>query len=121
MGGIGQLDAHDVSIQWGGVGAAKAERLSVECGSVGAAMAGEMRVTQGFAGSVLAREVTVEQGVIRTLIAKHVTITRPSAVLVMIAQQVSGEVKPLLDWRGALAAGAAFALVSGLLKAIRRR
>jgi len=121
MGGIGQLDADEVFVQWGGVGTARAEKLSVEFGSVGAAMAGDMRVTQGFAGSVLAREVTVEQGVVRTLIAQRVNITRPSAVLVMIAQHVSGEVKPLLDWRGALAAGAAFGLVSGLLRATRRR
>jgi hypothetical protein len=42
-------------------------------------------------------------------------------VLVMIAQQVSGEVRPLLDWRGALAFGAAFGLVSGLMKLVRRR
>jgi hypothetical protein len=121
MGGIGALDADEVSIQWGGVGAARAETLSVEFGSVGAALTGEMNVTQGFAGSVLAREVTVEQGFVRTLIAQRVTIARPSAVMVMIAQHVSGEVRPLLDWRGALAAGAAFALVSGLLKGIRRR
>ena len=45
----------------------------------------------------------------RTLIAQEVTINRPTGVLVMIAQRVSGDVRPVLDWRGALAAGAAFA------------
>jgi hypothetical protein len=121
MGGIGALDADEVFVQWGGVGAAKAQRVGVEFGSVGAAMAGEIHVTQGFAGSVLAREATIEQGIVRTLVAQRVHIARPSAVLVMIAQHVSGEVRPLLDWRGALAFGAAFGLVSGLLKLVRRR
>ena len=110
-----------VFVQWGGVGAAKAKRVGVEFGSVGAAMAGELRVTQGFAGTVLAREATIEQGIVRTLVAQRVEIKRPSAVLVMIAQHVSGEVRPLLDWRGALAFGAAFGLVSGLVRAGRGR
>ena len=121
MGGIGALDADEVFVQWGGVGAAKAQRVGVEFGSVGAAMAGQIHVTQGFAGSVLTREATIEQGIVRTLVAQRVHIARPSAVLVMIAQHVSGEVRPLLDWRGALAFGAAFGLVSGLLKLVRRR
>lgn len=119
MGGIGALDADDVFVQLGGIGAARAERVSVEFGSVGAAMAGEIRVTQGFAGSVLAREATIEQGIVRTLVAQHVQITRPSAVLVMIAQHVSGDVRPVLDWRGALVAGIAFGLVSGLVGTAR--
>lgn len=121
MGGIGALDADEVFVQFGGVGAARAERVSVEFGSVGAAMAGELRVTQGFAGSVIAREATIEQGIVRTLVAQNVTVTRPSAVLVMIAQRVSGEIRPLLDWRGALAFGVAFGLVSGLFRLVGSR
>jgi hypothetical protein len=120
MGGIGALDADDVFVQLGGIGAARAERVSVEFGSVGAAMAGEIRVTQGFAGSVMAREATIEQGIVRTLVAQHVQITRPSAVLVLIAQRVTGDVRPVLDWRGALVAGIAFGLVSGLVGTARR-
>ncbi len=121
MGGIGVLDADEAFVQWGGIGAAKAKHVGVEFGSVGAAMAGELRVTQGVAGIVLAREATIEQGFVRTLFAQRVEIKRPSAVLVMIAQHVSGEIRPLLDWRGALAFGAAFGLVSGLLSLVRRR
>ncbi|MCJ7710843.1 MAG: hypothetical protein MUQ32_08425 [Chloroflexi bacterium] len=121
MGGIGALDADDVFVQLGGVGAAKAERVSVEFGSVGAAMTGELRVTQGYAGSVLAREATIEQSFVRMLVAQRVHIARPSAVLVIIAKQVTGEVRPLLDWRGAIAFGAAFGLVSGLAGLARRR
>ena len=121
MGGIGALDADEVFVQWGGIGAARAKRVEVEFGSLGAAMAGELRVTQGFAGTVVAREATIEQGIVRTLFAQRVEVKRPSAVLVMIAQHVSGEIRPLLDWRGALAFGAAFSLVSGLVRAGRTR
>ena len=121
MGGIGRLDAEEVFVQWGGIGAARADRASVELGSLGAALAGELRVTQGIAGTVAARDATIDQSLVRTLIAQRVTITRPTGVLVMIAQHVSGDVRPLLDWRGALAAGAAFGLVSSVIRALRRR
>jgi hypothetical protein len=119
IGGIGSVDAEDVYVEWGGIGAARGESVSVEFGSIGAAMAGEARVTQGFAGAVLAREAIVEQGLVRTLIAQRVTVTRPSGVLVLIAKDVSGDVRALLDWRGALAFGAAFGLVTGVVRAAR--
>jgi hypothetical protein len=119
MGGIGTLEADEVFVQWGGIGAARAKRVGVEFGSVGAALAGDLQVTQGYAGSVIAREATLEQGFVRTLIAGKVTITRPSAVLVMIAGRVEGNVRPLLDWRGALAAGFAFGIVTSIGAAVR--
>jgi hypothetical protein len=121
MGGIGALSAEDVFVEWGGVGAARADRVAVEFGSVGAALAGEVRVTQGFAGSIVAREATLEQGIVRTMVAQRVVVNRPSAVLVMIAQHVTGDVRPLLDWRAALAAGAGFGIVTGLFRVIRSR
>ena len=113
MGGIGALDADEVFVQWGGIGAARAQRVGVEMGSVGAAMAREIRVTQGYAGSVLAREATIEQGFVRTLVAQRVHITPPKrGARDDRPQHVSGEVRPLLDLRGALAFGAAFGLVA---------
>jgi hypothetical protein len=121
MGGIGRVDAEDVYVAWGGIGAGRATTMSVEMGSVGLALTGDLRVTQGMVSSVLAREATVEQGLVRTLIAQHVTIARPSAVLVMIAGRVDGDVRPVIDWRGALAAGLAFGLVGAVVRALRAR
>jgi hypothetical protein len=121
MGGIGRVDAEDVYVQWGGIGAGRADTMSVEFGSVGAAAAGELRVTQGVVSNVIAREATVEQGFVRTLIAQHVTFSRPSAVLVLIAGRVTGDVRPLIDWRGALAAGLALGLVGAVARALRER
>ena len=116
MGGIGQLEAHDVFVSWGGVGAARADVVSVEFGSVGAALADELRVSQGSVGFAAARDVNVEQSFVRTLIAQNVRISRPSAVLLLLAGRVEGSVRPLLDWRAALAFGAAFGLVSALVR-----
>jgi hypothetical protein len=106
MGGIGRLDGGETFVQWGGVGLAKADKVAVEYGGIGAALTGELRVTQGFAGNILAREAIIEQALARTVIAQRVTISRPSAVLVLVAAKVEGNVKPLLDWRGGLALGA---------------
>src|SRR3954447_192696 len=117
MGGIGALSAEDVFVQWGGVGAARADKLGVEFGGVGAALAGEVRVTQGWARSVVAREATLEQAFARTVIAQHVDVRRPSVVLVLVAQRVEGDVRALVDWGGALAFGAAFGLVAGIVRA----
>ncbi len=121
MGAIGALDAEEVFVQWGAVGAARAERLDVELGTLGAALAGEARMSLGIAGSVAARDAVLEQSFVRTLIAQRVTANRPTGVVVMIAQHVSGDVRPLLDWRGAIFAGAAFGLVTAAVRVIRGR
>jgi hypothetical protein len=117
LGGIGALQAEDVFVQWGGIGATRADTASVEFGSIGAALAGDARISQGYAGIIVAREATAEQAIVRTMIAQRVTINRPSAVLVLIAQRVDGSVRPLLDWRGALAAGLGVAGVATLVRA----
>jgi hypothetical protein len=91
----------------------------VTYGSVGAALADELRVSQGSVGVVAAREAVIEQSFVRTLIAQDVRITKPSAVLVLLAARVEGSVRPVLDWRSALAFGAAFGLVSALVRRAR--
>jgi hypothetical protein len=121
FGGIGRLDAEEVFVQWGGIGAARADRVGVEFGSVGASLAGELRITQGMASGVVAREATLEQSLVRTLIAQRVTVARPTGVLVMIAQHVSGDVRPVIDWRGALAFGAVFGVIAVAWRALRDR
>jgi len=120
QGAIGRVDATDVRVVQGAIGAARADRVSVEMGALGAAMGREVSVTQGGAGSILAQHATVEQSIVRTLVAQEVEFRKPSAVLVLIAQRVSGDVRVLLDWRGALAIGAAFGIVSGLVGRGRR-
>jgi hypothetical protein len=59
----------------------------------------------------------VGQSLVRSLVANDVRFDRPSGVLVMLARRVEGDVRVLLDWRGALALGASI----GLLVALFRR
>ncbi|HEX5590617.1 MAG TPA: hypothetical protein VFX65_10045 [Candidatus Limnocylindrales bacterium] len=121
QGAVGRIDATEVEVTQGAVGAIRAEHVLVQMGGVGAALGGEVSINQGGAGSVLAQNVRIEQSFVRTLVGQHVEIHRPSAVLVLIAQRVSGDVRPLLDWRGALALGAVFGIAAGILGRGRRR
>ena len=121
QGGIGRASATDIAVSAGSIGFARGERVSIEMGAIGAAVGDENRVTQSMAGFVAAQgDATVDQSLVSTLIADRVTIRQPSAVLVLIARQVDGTVRPLLDWRGAIAAGAVAGLVIGLLRRGRR-
>jgi hypothetical protein len=115
-GGIGRLVATSVGVTQGGIGAARAERISVDMGAVGAAMVGRLDLSRGFARSILAREAHLEQAGAQTVVANHVTMGRGSGALVVVARRVEGDVRTLLDWRGALALGAALGLIVGLIR-----
>jgi hypothetical protein len=121
QGGIGRASATDIAVSAGSIGFAQGERVSIEMGGVGVAIGDDVRVTQSMSGFVAARgEATVDQSLVSTLIADRVTIRQPSAVLVLIARQVDGTVRPLLDWRGAAALGAVAGLVIGIFRVGRR-
>ena len=120
QGGIGSAQAEDLTVTMGGIGAVRGSRVSVELGGVGAALASEVHVTQGYLGPTIAREVHVEQGMIRQVVAGHVTFGDRSGALLVLAGRVDGTVRTLLDWRGAVAFGAAFGFVVGILRRPRR-
>ena len=83
---------------------------------MGAAFANEVRITQGGVSAVIAREVTLEQAFARTVVAQEVRIDRPSGILVLLAGRVTGDVRPVIDWRGALAFGAVAAVLVQLFR-----
>lgn len=111
-GAIGRLDAEQVSVTMGAIGAARADTLEVQRGAVGAAMSNELTVTQGAVGTVLAGNARLDQSIARVLVARHVVVERPSIVGVLVARRVSGDVRVLLDWRGALILGAVLGLIA---------
>lgn len=115
-GGIGRARATDIAVSQGGIGLAQGDRISVEMGGVGAALAGDLRVTQGGVGTVVARDARIEQSVVRTVVANNVHFERTTGVLILLARRVEGDVRAVLDWRGALAFGAAFGLVTALFR-----
>jgi hypothetical protein len=78
-----------------------------------------VRITQGGVSNVLARQVTLEQSVARTVVAQEVRIDRPSGILVLLAARVQGDVRPVIDWRGALAFGAVAAVLVSLFRRAR--
>ncbi len=119
QGGIGRASAQDISVSMGGIGMARADRVSVELGGIGAAFAGEVDIRQGAVNAVVAREVELEQAFVQTIVAANVEIEERTTVLVLIAGRVEGSVRTILDWRGALAFGAAFGALFALVR--RRR
>ena len=118
-GGIGLAQADDIAVRMGAIGFARGEHVSTELGAIGFALGGDVSVTQGFARTVLARDVNIRQGAAGTVVANHVTLGEQTGTLVLLARKVEGDVRTVLDWRGALAAGAALGIVVGLLA--RRR
>jgi hypothetical protein len=113
---ICHLEATEVAANRSAVGIADADRVSVELGALGMAIADEVTVSQAIASRVIARTVETEQTLVGTLLAGRVTFRRASASLVLIAGRVDGDVRTVLDWRGALAAGAAIGVAIGLLR-----
>jgi hypothetical protein len=116
QGGIANAQAEDIHVSMGGVALARADRVSVEMGGLGIAFAREAQLTQGGARTVIAQDVRVDQGLIGTAFAGKVTFERPSGVFLLLAGRTEGPVKALLDWRGALAFGAAMGAIVGLLR-----
>ena len=116
QGGIGSATATDLALSQGGIGFARGEVVSVEMGAIGVAMADRARLSQGVAQAMIAREATFEQGILGTLVAESVTVRQPSLVGLLLANRVEGEVRTLLDWRGAIAAGAVIGLLVGILR-----
>jgi hypothetical protein len=94
--------------------------VSVELGGIGAALTGELSLTQSAAGSIVARDARIEQSAVRMLVANHVHAERTTGVLVLIARKVEGDVRTLLDWRGAIAFGATFGIIVSLFRGRRR-
>jgi len=120
QGGITRAEGRDISVVQGGVAVARAERVSVGMGAIGLALGRRVEVSRGFARSVVAQDVRIAQGGARTVIAGRASFDRSSGALVVLAAKAEGNVRTLLDWRGALALGAAFGVVVGLVRRIRR-
>jgi hypothetical protein len=114
-GGIGQAQADDIAVRMGGIGIARGERVSVELGAIGLAVGGDVSIVQGAVRAVVARDVQMKQTLASTVMAGSVTMDRQSGAFIVIARRVDGTVRAVLDWRGALALGAAMGVAIALL------
>ncbi len=116
------IDADHVEFALGAVGMARGREIEVGQALVGLALADEVTMRQSSARLLVAREaVRLEMSAAAGVLANHVEVGPRAAVGVLVARSVEGDVRPLLDWRGALVFGAAFGLVTSLLRGPRRR
>lgn len=120
QGGIGRAQATDIAVTQGGIGLAQGDKVSLDRGMVGATFGRETRLVQSMSNLVVGSEATVDQSIVGTLVSGRVTVRQPSAIGVVIAGRVDGTIRPILDWRGAAAFGAVFALVLGIVRRARR-
>jgi hypothetical protein len=116
QGGIGRAQATDIAVSQGGIALAQGDKISLEMGGMALAIGREVRIVQGGAQNVFARDAHIEQAAVWSMAAGSVTFQRGGAVGILLARRVDGDVRVLLDWRGALAAGAVIGLLLGILR-----
>ncbi|MFH0751780.1 MAG: hypothetical protein V2B17_08085 [Chloroflexota bacterium] len=119
-GAIGGVRATDVAAHLAVVGGIAASHASVERGAVSGILAREVTVRQGLVRSVVAQNVHVEQALVRAVVANTVQTGPATGILVAVARRIDGDAKILVDWRGALAFGAALGAFLALIRLSRR-
>jgi hypothetical protein len=101
QGGAQNVSAQTVSISQGGAGQVRADQVTVEQGGIGIARARRLSLANGAAFAVVADDARIESG---------------ATVLMLLARNASGDVRPLIDARSAVAAGAGIAVAYWLLR-----
>lgn len=104
QGGARDINATTVSITQGGASRVSAEQMNVSQGGVALAKTENLTVAEG--GSAFA------------VLSDHATVNEGGNVLVLIAGEVSGDARPLLDWRSALALAAGLVVAWRLVRRI---
>jgi hypothetical protein len=121
QGAVQRIDANDVEVKQAGVLFARAETLDIAQAGVMGALAGELSMELSAARFVGAREsVRLEQSAALVALGNHVEVAPNSAVGVLIARTVDGDVRPLFDWRAAAVFGAMAGLVYAVLRLLFR-
>jgi hypothetical protein len=89
QGGARDIDATTVSITQGGAAQVRAQQMSLSQGGV--ALARTENLTVGAGGSAFA------------VMSDQATINEGGNVLLLVAGEVNGDARPVLDWRAAAA------------------
>ena len=93
-----------------------AEHAEVNQGAIAHAQVRDLAVRQGAVALVeSSAHVRLEQSAVGAVMGDEVEIGPGSLALVVIAREVHGDVRPAIDWRGALAFGVGLGLVRLLL------
>ncbi len=150
QGGVNAIDAKNVTVSMTGVLQADAGMLEVKQAAIARVQSEEATMTQGVVGllqsenanlngvraaAVLGNNIDVEAGLSRFMLAREaihverggavvmaaprIEMTNGTAVL-LVAREVNGSVRTLMDKKSALVFGLAAGLVVGLMQAARR-
>ncbi len=117
---VRSVSSEHVSVDHGAVGAVLGNRLRLRQSATGVALGRDVGLHQGGGLLVAGGRVTVEQGASQWLVGAVVE-ARQTFALAVIAGQVSGSVRCLLDARGAVIFGIAFAVTTFALRLLTRR
>ncbi len=118
----GTVRADRVDLRQGGAARVEAESVSITQGGASRIDAREVSITQGGAGIVRTDSIRLEQASSAfAVLAGRATLAPGSRVFVLLARQSSGDVRPIVDWRGALAAVGGFLLLRRILGLMRSR
>jgi hypothetical protein len=116
-GAVSGLEADRIDFTLGAVGMARGRDIRIGQAAVGLAVGDEIELRQSSVRLALAREsVRLDTAAAATVIGNHVDVGPRTAVAVLVAGHVEGDVRPLLDWRGAAVFGAVFALVGAVVR-----
>jgi hypothetical protein len=116
QGAIRSAEADRIEVRQGVIALARGREIAVSQGATGVALGGRVELVQGAARFVAARDVHLEQAGAMTVLANSVTVGPRSGVVFLLAREVRGDVRPVFDWRGGVAFGAAFAIVASVLR-----
>jgi hypothetical protein len=115
----GDVRADNVTITQGSAQNVDAVTVSITQGAAARVSAADVSVSQGAVALARAESLHVDEGGSAfAVIADSASVAEGGNVFMLLARNVTGEVRPILDWRAALAFGAAFAVV---LRILRRR
>lgn len=117
---IVRVQSEEATLTQAAVGLLQSENANLN-GAVAVAVVGNnVDVETGISRFMLAREaIHVEQGGALVMAAPRIEVTNATTVL-LLAREVNGNVRTLMDRRSALVFGLAAGLVMGLMQAARR-
>jgi len=116
-GMAGDVRAETVNISQGGANSVEAENVSITQGGAAQVRAAQLSVSEGGVALARTENLTVgESGSAFAVVADSATVEEGGNVFMLIARSVGGDVRPVLDWRAALAFGAGLAVVARILR-----
>lgn len=114
--------ADHVDVRQGGAARIEAQTVSINQGGASRIDARDVSVTQGGAGLIRTDNIRLGQASSAfAVITGRAEVAPGSQVFVLVARETSGDVRPVLDWRGALALVGGFLVIRRLLGLLRDR